>query len=168
MEKPVTLKQYNPMWKEDFLENKKMIIDVIGEKVVKIEHIGSTSIPNMIAKPIIDIGVTVKDLADVNEEVIKKLNEIGFTYVPKEDFPNRLFFRKGEFGAGTHHLHIYKDGSKEWNDIIFFRNYLIDNQEAAEEYKKLKRYLVSVVNDRKMYTRLKEPFILSILKKRVQ
>lgn len=77
----------------------------------------------MEAKPILDIMVAVRDLEEV-DEFIRPLERLGYEYVEHKEFPNRRFFRKGARRAGTHHLHVYKYNSGEWNNKILFRDYL--------------------------------------------
>ncbi|SDC66657.1 GrpB family protein [Shouchella lonarensis] len=161
----VKLVKYDPAWPEAFFQAKEAIACAMSEKIERIEHVGSTSIPGMMAKPIIDIGVTVRILTDIDEEVIKKLYEIGFEHVPKAHDHERLFFRRGAFGAGTHHLHIYEDGSKMWLQLLFFRDYLRENQEAARAYQQLKQALAVDATERSEYTRRKAPFIRAVLEK---
>ena len=106
MTKPiVNLSDYNPNWEKQYEYEKKRILDVLGDKVVGIEHFGSTSIKGLVAKPIIDIIVGVKDLNEVSNYV-SPLIEIEYEYVPKTEFKDRSFFRKGQWGQGTCHLHI--------------------------------------------------------------
>jgi GrpB-like predicted nucleotidyltransferase (UPF0157 family) len=158
----VKLVPYNPEWKNMFEVDKQLIHHAFQGKVVQIEHIGSTSVPEMWAKPIIDIAAAVVSFSILDKETIERLAAIGYEYVPKEEFPNRRFFRRGEWGAGTHHLHIYEHGSEEWENIIMFRDYLRKHKDAAEEYIKLKKQLARQ-HDRQMYTVLKGPFIQAIL-----
>ncbi|MFJ3387036.1 MULTISPECIES: GrpB family protein [unclassified Lysinibacillus] len=88
-----------------------------------IEHIGSTSIKGLEAKPIIDIILSVQDLDEVSNFVIP-LSEIEYEYVHKPEFKDRRFFRKGLWGQGTCHLHICEINSSEWIEKLLFRDYL--------------------------------------------
>ncbi len=99
------------------------ILSALGEKVVGIEHIGSTSIKKLKAKPIIDIMVGVKDIDEVSY-FVNPLREIDYEYVPKPEFKDRRFFRKGFWGQGTCHLHICEFNSSEWIEKVLFRDYL--------------------------------------------
>ncbi|MGP7817888.1 GrpB family protein [Niallia sp. 01092] len=161
----VVLKQYNPDWVRQFEWEKKRIIEAIGDRTIKIEHIGSTSIQGLGAKPIIDIMVAVKNLEEVSNLIIP-LKNIEFEYVPKPEFKDRMFFRKGLWGKGTCHLHICEFNSSEWNDKLLFRDYLRLYPEAAKEYYLLKKQLASEYSfDRLTYTLKKEPFIKHIIEK---
>jgi GrpB-like predicted nucleotidyltransferase (UPF0157 family) len=166
MEKPVViLSEYNPQWEDQFEYEKKQIIDVSGNKIIGIEHIGSTSIPGLKAKPIIDILAGVSDF-NVVSSLIAPLREVDFEYVPKPQLTDRSFFRKGLWGRGTCHLHICEMNSREWYEKLLFRDYLRKFSQAAEEYALLKSELSSLYkNDRPAYTKHKEPFIKHIIEK---
>ncbi|MDQ0256342.1 GrpB-like predicted nucleotidyltransferase (UPF0157 family) [Evansella vedderi] len=166
MTKPIVqLCNYNPNWENQFENEKKSILDVLRNKVVGIEHIGSTSIDGLEAKPIIDIILGVDDLNEVSHFIVP-LSEIDYEYVPKPEFKDRRFFRKGLFGKGTCHLHICEFNSKEWVEKLLFRDYLRLHPKAAEEYVSLKKELASKYKfDRPTYTKEKAPFIKAIIEK---
>ncbi|TYR77052.1 GrpB family protein [Rossellomorea vietnamensis] len=166
MEKPVViLSEYNPQWEDQFEYEKKQIFAVVGDKMLGIEHIGSTSVQGLKAKPIIDILAGVRDLNLVSS-LIGPLSEVDFEYVPKADLTDRRFFRKGQWGRGTCHLHICKINSREWDEMLLFRDYLRKFPKAAEEYALLKSELSSLYkNDRPVYTKQKEPFIREVIDK---
>ncbi len=106
---------------------------LLGDRIVGIEHIGSTSIKGLEAKPIIDIIVGVEDLDEVSS-FITPLSEIDFEYVHKPEFIYRCFFRKGLWGQGTCHLHICEINSSEWIEKLLFRDYLRLPLHIAKEY----------------------------------
>ncbi len=120
------------------------IIAVIGGEISGIEHIGSTAIKGMKAKPImiIDIMVGVQDLQEV-PQFVKSLEKIEFEYVPKPEWSDRKFFRKGEWGQGTCHLHICEIDSMEWKEKLWFRDYLRANPQVANEYIAVKKDLAA-------------------------
>ena len=166
MDQPiVNLNEYDPNWEKEFQDEKKRIVQVLGDKVVGIEHIGSTSIRGMAAKPIIDIMVGVKNLNEVSK-FVNPLSEIEYEYVHKPEFKDRSFFRKGLWRQGTCHLHICEINSSEWIDKILFRDYLRLHPNLAKEYASLKKELATNYKfDRPTYTKKKEPFIRAILEK---
>ncbi|WP_163583384.1 GrpB family protein [Gracilibacillus saliphilus] len=166
MTKPtVTIRDYNPKWVEKFTKERNRIIEVLGDKVVAIEHIGSTSIKGLAAKPIIDILVGIQKLEEI-DQLVNPLKEIEYEYVLKPELKNRKFFRKGEWGKGTSHLHICEYDSREWIEKLLFRDYLRLHPEAAQEYEVLKKSLASVYkHDRQTYTKKKEPFIKNIVER---
>ncbi|WP_067841748.1 GrpB family protein [Amphibacillus sediminis] len=161
----VNLSEYNPNWEKQFEYEKNRIIDVLGDKVVGIEHIGSTSIKGLTAKPIIDIIVGVQNLDKVTN-FVSPLSEIEYEYVPKPELKDRRFFRKGLWGQGTSHLHICEFNSSEWIEKLVFRDYLRLHPQVAEEYASLKKKLASIYQfDRMTYTMKKEPFIKTVIER---
>jgi|SRR5690625_456915 len=166
MTKPiVNLNEYSAEWEKQFDYERKQIIDVIGDKIVGIEHIGSTSIKGLKAKPIIDIMVGIEDLSRTST-LVAPLSKIEFEYVPKPELTDRRFFRKGLWGRGTCHLHICEMHSKEWIEKLLFRDYLRKHSKVVEEYALLKSELATKYKyDRPAYTQQKEPFIKDIIEK---
>ncbi|MGG0657648.1 GrpB family protein [Rummeliibacillus pycnus] len=161
----VNLKDYNPNWVKQFELEKVKITNAIGDQILGIEHIGSTSIKGLKAKPIIDIMVCVDDLKNV-DALVHLLDNIGYEYVPKPEFKDRRFFRKGLWGQGTCHLHLCEYNSSEWIEKLLFRDYLRHNPDIAEHYALVKLELASQYKfDRPTYTKKKEPFIQSVIKK---
>jgi GrpB-like predicted nucleotidyltransferase (UPF0157 family) len=147
--KEVIIEEYNSEWIKQFeYENTKIRLALCDEKIV-IEHIGSTSIIGLPSKPIMDIAIGVNELGEA-DAFIESLGAIGYEYVPKQEFPNRRFFRKGEWRKGTHHLHVYIINSEEWNNNLLFRNYLRNHPEKVKEYANLRTYMLMI-----------EPLILS-------
>ncbi len=120
-------------------EEEKTKILAVTDKVVAIEHVGSTSIPGLRAKPIIDILVALRRLADV-ESCIEPLQMIGYEYRPgnRELIPNTEYFRKGPSGANTHHVRMVEAESGLWQQYTLFRDYLRMHPEVAQRYERLK------------------------------
>ncbi|WP_078552101.1 GrpB family protein [Bacillus alkalicellulosilyticus] len=165
MEKHVVIEDYTPDWVRRFQEEKNILKGIMSEKAIAIEHIGSTSVEGLGAKPILDIMVGVNHLIEV-DEFIEPLEKIGYEFVFHKEFSNRRFFRKGKWRAGTHHLHFYKYESDEWSNNILFRDFLRANSEELIRYHQLKKELAEKYhNDRVAYTKAKEPFIQYIIQK---
>ncbi|CAN7662363.1 GrpB family protein [Paenibacillus sp. LjRoot56] len=163
MVQEVVIEAYNSDWIQEFESEKKKISQVLPSNAIQIEHIGSTSIMGMPSKPILDIAISVKNL-DETDLFVERLRTLEYVYVPKLEFPNRRFFRKGERKKGTHHLHVYEQSSDEWRNILLFRNYLRSHPEQATAYAELKKHLASIyVEDRATYTQMKAPFIQSMI-----
>ncbi|MDN4604163.1 GrpB family protein [Paenibacillus sp. F6_3S_P_1C] len=166
MKEVVVVSKYDPNWVEDYNVEREKIKRVLTNICVDLEHIGSTSVPGLGAKPLIDMMVGVRVLDDVQPVHIEALAELGYEYVPKPEFKERLFFRKGKWRAGTHHLHVYRYKSKEWNDNLLFRNALRMDPEVMLAYYALKKKLEQQFrHDRIGYTAAKAPFIQSIIQK---
>ena len=166
MMKPiVVLNEFNAEWEKQFEYEKKRIMAAVGNQIDGIEHIGSTSIRGLKAKPIIDIMIGVRNIESTSA-FVQPLSEAEYEYVPKPEVTDRKFFRKGLRGNGTCHLHICEIHSTEWIEKTVFRDYLRKHPESAEEYALLKSELaIQYKYDRPAYTQQKEPFIKDIIKK---
>lgn len=162
---PVRIEPYDPRWPAMFEEDKRKILEAVGEYVAAVEHVGSTSVPGLAAKPIIDVMAAVRSLADA-PACVGPLGSIGYEYVPEHEavMPWRRFFRRGPRGAGTHHLHMVERPGEFWEVQLLFRDYLRAHAGAAAEYAKLKRELAAAHGpDRRAYTEAKTDFIESII-----
>ena len=161
----VRVVEYDPRWPSMYEEARAEIVGRCGQGVLAIEHVGSTSVPGLAAKPIIDIMAGVATL-DGGRALAGPLSTLGYEYVPKDEQPGRLFFRRGERGAGTHHLHVVELGGEEWRRHLLFRDRLRAHAETAREYARLKRGLAAAhAEDRGAYTEAKTPFITSVVEK---
>ncbi|PZE21632.1 GrpB family protein [Paenibacillus xerothermodurans] len=159
----VILKQYDPLWRTEYQQEKDRIAAVLREKILDIQHIGSTSVEGLDAKPIIDIAVAVKHLV-IAEDCAAPLRAIGYEYVHKPEFPSRRFFRKGTWRKGTHHLHMYDLHSADWQNNLLFRDYLQNHPRVLQQYCKLKQALAAQhPADRTAYTLAKAPFIANVI-----
>jgi GrpB-like predicted nucleotidyltransferase (UPF0157 family) len=163
MKAPVVIVDYDPEWPRLYEEEKDRILGVIGHAVIAIEHIGSTAVPGLGAKPIIDIMVAVRCLTDA-EGCIEPLETIGYEYVPEYNdiIPERRYFHKGSPAERTHHLHMVELKSDFWETHLLFRDFLCTHPEEAQQYYLLKRELAEKFgSDREGYTDAKTSFIES-------
>jgi GrpB-like predicted nucleotidyltransferase (UPF0157 family) len=139
-----------------------------SSKIIDIQHVGSTAIPGMSAKPIIDIQIAVCSLEEMKIIAISILQKLGYEYWSENPDPERMFFVKGMPPYGkkrTHHVHIVEPTSKHWNGKIRFRDYLISHPDIAQEYQQLKiRLALQHIYDREEYTNSKGDFVNKILK----
>jgi len=142
-----------------------MLQSTFGHKLLAIEHIGSTSVPGLTAKPIIDIVAAVDSFDDL-AGFIEKLQAIGYEYMPERMFVDRKFFPKGLHTNRTHHLNlVLKDDLEQWAKPIAFRDYLRSHEEERAEYARLKLLLAAKYgDDREAYTKAKNDFIQSVLR----
>jgi GrpB-like predicted nucleotidyltransferase (UPF0157 family) len=163
MASAINLQEYSSEWARSYELDRSKIAHALEHKVVAIEHVGSTSIPGMVAKPIIDIAVLIGSFAMLDQGAIDTLSAIDYEYVHKPEFPTRRFFRRGLWGAGTHHLHIFEEGSLEWIRMLTFRDYLRADPKARQQYAELKRRLAATSEDRHSYTEAKGSFIRNVL-----
>lgn len=162
MDQEIVIKAYQKDWVEEYIKEKEKFCSLLGQEIIAVEHIGSTAVEGLGAKPLIDMMIGVTDL-QITENWIEILSEIGYEFVPKEA-TNWCFFRKGKWRAGTHHLHVYIYNSDEWRNNILFRDFLISHEWARKEYRELKEMLaITYAFDRVSYTKAKAPFIRKIL-----
>lgn len=131
---------YNPKWSEKFKSEASKIREILGEQILDIQHIGSTSIPNLSAKPIIDIGVLVNSIDDI-QFFVSKLSIFGYDYKPDMSSVERIFLRKGN--PIEYHLSITCQKYTFWYRNITFRDYLRTHPELVKEYDNLKNQNLS-------------------------
>jgi GrpB-like predicted nucleotidyltransferase (UPF0157 family) len=135
---------YNPLWPKRFEEEKKRILLVAHRYIEVIEHVGSTSVPGLGAKPIIDLLVGLRELSLV-EQCVEPLKNLGYRYLGENGIPGRHYFRKPDttyWIERTHHIHMVETDSDEWRRMLLFRDYLRDHPNMAQQYYLLKRELV--------------------------
>ncbi|MBU4491690.1 MAG: GrpB family protein [Euryarchaeota archaeon] len=154
---------YQPVWKDFFEEEAARLRLALGNQIINIEHVGSTAIEGMDAKPIIDIIVEVESLNKARD-LVKLVENLGYKCKKNDNVPERIFFIKGPSSNRTHHLSFTEPTSGYWKAHILFRDYLLTQPEAAEEYKRLKRELAEQFpKDRDAYRAGKQEFIKKIL-----
>jgi GrpB-like predicted nucleotidyltransferase (UPF0157 family) len=136
----VRLVPYCNEWGRLFAGEAARIAARLGSHAIRIEHVGSTAIPGLDAKPILDIVVAVPSLAEA-AGVVPALEELGYVRRPNGDTSSRLFLVRGPEHARTHHLSLTEERSPAWNEHVHFRDYLLRNGEARDEYQALKRRL---------------------------
>jgi len=159
----VEIVPHSPAWAEQFETERRQVAQALGEKAQRIEHIGSTAIPGLSAKPIIDILVSIARLEDA-WECIAPLAQLGYTFV---DYPaniERRFFRKGF--PRTHHIHIVQAGGREEHEKLRFRDALRSDPGLRLRYEKLKLELSAAHRyDRARYAEEKTDFVRAALVK---
>ena len=154
---------YYQKFLKDFKREKNKISKVIRN--VEIHHIGSTAVPGLGGKGIIDIMLGINSWKDL-DNIIKKLKNIGFKHIhPKEE--GRVFLSKiGTTKLGDTHIHIVKNRGKVYKDLLFFRDHLMINKEEARRYFNLKlKWLKEFEGNRKKYTKEKINYVKNVLKR---
>lgn len=162
---PVRIVEYNPEWPALYEKEKVLILRAVGGWVVAIEHVGSTAVPGLAAKPTIDIMVGLRRLQDASF-CLEPLRAIDYEYVPEYEasIPDRRYFHKGPPGNRTHHLHVVEFGGVFWGKHLMFRDFLRRDPEKARAYAQLKRdWALRFGRDREGYTDAKTSFIESTL-----
>lgn len=162
----VTVEPYNPAWALEFENEKKQLLQTFGDRIIGVEHIGSTAVPQLAAKPIIDMLAAVKSFDDIHV-FIEGLQQLGYEYMLERMTPTRKFFPKGPQNKRTHHLNIVLiNDHDQWTKPLAFRDYLRNHKTERQEYAKLKINLAKqYANDRALYTKSKDKFIVRIFDK---
>lgn len=162
-DEPIRLAPYDPEWPTRFEEEAAAIREVIGPWITGgVHHVGSTAVPGLAAKPIIDIQVGVADLPS-SRPCIDLLARIAYLYAPYRA-DEMHWFCKPDPADRTHHLHLVPTDSTRFGDVIAFRDHLRAHPSVAREYERLKRKLVAQhANDRDAYTDAKRDFVRCVV-----
>ena len=158
-EESVHIVSYDPRWPELFELERACLQAVAGEWVEAIEHVGSTAVPGLDAKPVVDVVAGVRSLREV-DRFVHRLAGIGYESRGEAGVAGRLFFRKLQDGRRVFHLHVTGTDHAFWENHLLFRDYLRAHPGTAGEYARLKHELaVRFRDDRESYTRAKTEFI---------
>jgi GrpB-like predicted nucleotidyltransferase (UPF0157 family) len=159
----VRLVPYDSTWPLEFSAEADRIAHACQDLPLKLEHIGSTSVPGLAAKPVIDI-LAGRPGNVSGERYVATFKGIGYEHKGAFGIPGRNYFRRGS--PRTHHVHLVSWSSDLWRDHLLFRDYLRSHADIAREYETLKRELATLyLHDREQYTDAKGPFIRSIVRR---
>ena len=161
--------EHSKEWAEKYSKEAEIIKKVLNSEITDIQHIGSTAISGLSAKPIIDIAVLVKSIENISH-FTELLEKIGYNYKPDMSSVERIFLRKGD--PAEYHLSIACSIHTFWERQIFFRDYLKSHPEYIKEYENLKKETIKELPEgdfkdlsrSKGYSAKKSPFIEKILK----
>jgi GrpB-like predicted nucleotidyltransferase (UPF0157 family) len=132
---------HDPLWRDAFEAEAKQVAAALGEKVVAVHHIGSTAIPNIYAKPVVDLLVEIGDITEVDNRS-SAMESLGYEVMGEYGIPGRRYFRKDNpEGIRTHNLHAFEAGSAEVERHLTFRDYMVAHPVDAQRYSALKRKL---------------------------
>lgn len=160
----VAVEPHDRQWEVNAQQTIAQLREILGDTAVDIQHIGSTSIKDICAKPIIDIVVGVRDFNDILG-LNGVLEDYGFIF-RGQDVPAQYLYVCGDEDSRTHHIHTVIYDSEAWNNYINMRDYLNCHKAEAQAYSKLKEKLArQYPDDRNRYTELKSGLIAEILKK---
>jgi GrpB-like predicted nucleotidyltransferase (UPF0157 family) len=165
-EAPIEIAEYADLWPGMFTIERQVLADVLSPWLAgPIEHVGSTAVPGLSAKPVIDIMAAVESL-EASRNAVAALRAIDYHYAPYRPDVMHWFCKPGP-AMRTHHLHLVPHGSPLWMERIAFRDCLRSDPALAREYAKLKKYLADIHRlDREAYTEAKAPFISAALARR--
>jgi len=159
--KHIEVVPYRKDWPEQFETEAAKLKEVLGDNCIVIHHIGSTSVPGLSAKPIIDIIAVVKNICSVDDQ-FKEMESTDYQVRGEMGIPFRRFFQK-DTDLKTHNIHIYEQGNSEIERHLKFRDWMINNQEDKDAYAELKLGLSKKFSkDRMSYTSGKDSFIANI------
>ena len=161
----ISLHPYDTQWPAIFLEERERLMKLFPDQLIDVQHIGSTSIPDMIAKPVIDLLAGVESMATA-DALVAPLIQSG--YITSADFnatlDDRRWLMRWSKGRRTHHLQLVVYGDSAWQRFICFRDILRARQDLADRYAGLKREIAMQHKvDREAYTEAKTEFVLSIV-----
>jgi GrpB-like predicted nucleotidyltransferase (UPF0157 family) len=157
----VRLLDAHEAWADEFELEKVRILNAVGNHILEIQHVGSTAIPGVPAKPVLDILVGVEDFDEAGV-CIAPLENIGYCYRREYGIPRRHYFVKGD--PRTHHLHMVERDSNHWTLTIAFRDFLHRDPESARAYAEVKRSLAATHSrDREAYQREKDKVVERLL-----
>jgi GrpB-like predicted nucleotidyltransferase (UPF0157 family) len=161
----VELQPYDEVWKTEFEKEKKVLAQILKEHALQIEHVGSTAIAGLSAKPIIDIAVAVKDKKTL-QLLMPIMQKHGYDMLDNLTTKGEILARKGTEEKRTHYIHMEVINSTYWNNHILFRDYLLNHPKLVKEYERLKQEAQKKYKEeRKKYTQYKNEFIQSVLKR---
>lgn len=157
MKDPILVVDYDANWPSQYEQEKNRILDALGNTVVDIQHIGSTSVPGLAAKPVIDILLGLEQVPP-SQALVFSLETLSYFYYGELGIPGRHYFRRGV--PRTHQIHLVQVDSEFWETHLLFRDFLRAHPNAAQQYEALKRKLaVEFRYDRDRYTSSKAVLI---------
>jgi GrpB-like predicted nucleotidyltransferase (UPF0157 family) len=157
------ISSYDPRWALEFEAERGRIAQALGELACRIDHNGSTAVPGLEAKPIIDIQVSVEQLQPIRAYA-EPLATLGYVHVPHLDDAFCPFFHRPREWPHTHHVHVVQSGGQEERRTLAFRDFLREHSDVAREYVTLKKQLATLINaadsaSRESYAKAKSDFI---------
>lgn len=164
MPDPIIVVPYNPTWSEKFLKLAVPIRETMGDVALRIDHIGSTAIPEIAAKPVVDIQISVTDFEPFTA-ICEPLESLGYVWRENNIDKTKRYFREADGNRNTH-IHVRKAGSFSEQHNLLFRDYLRANPQDRELYSQLKLELAQKFrNDRSAYVEAKSPLVWEITKR---
>ena len=162
----IAIVPYDPAWPGEFARERARLQAALGDLAVRIEHNGSTAVPGLAAKPVIDIQISVANLQPL-AAYARPLGSLGYVHVASEDDDRCPFFHRPAEWPHTYHVHVVHAGGAEERRTLAFRDYLRAHPEAARDYEALKRALASECGGadataREAYANAKSEFVMRI------
>ncbi len=165
---PVEIVPYDARWSALFVEERNRLIGLFPALIRRVEHFGSTAVPGLAAKPIVDMLIEVASLDETRAQIVPVLEGAGYDYFWRPTDGDETppfyawFIRRDGAGRRTHHIHMVERDYPQWESLLF-RDYLIAHDDIAAEYVQVKRQLAAEFpNDREAYTNGKGAFIRQV------
>jgi GrpB-like predicted nucleotidyltransferase (UPF0157 family) len=158
----VRIVDHDPDWPALAGAELRRIEEALGVVAVRLEHIGSTAVPGLAAKPILDLQLSVAAI-DARERYVEPLERLGYLFAPDPESPGRLFFARPPERPRTHHLHVCEAGSEHELSHVAVRDFLRTHEEEAARYEALKRQIVARhPRDRLAYIAGKDAYVAAL------
>jgi GrpB-like predicted nucleotidyltransferase (UPF0157 family) len=155
---------YDPRWPTIFDDTAADLRSVLDNSILAIHHVGSTSVPNLCAKPVLDVLVSVPDF-DEALQLVPRIERLGYVFRRDEEIEDRHYFRRGHDTARTHHLSLATPTSRHYIDTLAFRDALRSDAQLASQYANLKLELAArFPRDRESYISGKTTFVMGVLR----
>jgi NAD-dependent deacetylase len=154
---PVRVIPYDPAWPREAEAEAARVREALGDLVVEIDHVGSTSVPGLAGKPVLDLSVGLRSL-DLDGDRVRAMARLGYEYLGEYGLPGRLFFRKGD-DTRTHHVHAVEHGEEHWHRHRAFRDYLREHPDEAAAYGEHKISVAADARDSEDYWARKQPYV---------
>jgi GrpB-like predicted nucleotidyltransferase (UPF0157 family) len=169
LEDSIRISRYDPAWPGRFRAEAERIAAALGPAAVRIDHVGSTSVPGLDAKPVIDIQVSVRGLHPLAPH-LRPLVALGYTHVPHPDDATCPFLHRPSHWPHSHHVHLCEAGGREERCSLAFRDFLREHPQEAAAYAEEKRRLAagfsaSSFESRNAYAEAKSAFIEPIVER---
>jgi GrpB-like predicted nucleotidyltransferase (UPF0157 family) len=164
----IVIYDYDPTWPMKFAEERDQLLQAVGSALVTIEHVGSTAVPGLAAKPIIDLLLGVRSLPEARRTLPGPLTNLGYRQMVEYEawLPGELLFRRGMPGPWTHHVHVVEPQAERWEEHIAIRDYLRRHGDVAAAYGELKKALAVVFDDDiARFREGKRPFLEAVMVK---
>ncbi|GAA0598160.1 GrpB family protein [Virgibacillus siamensis] len=153
----VRLSEYDKNWGHMFQDEAQFLKGIFGDEIIKFEHFGSTSVPGMKAKPVIDMMCLVKDIKKI-DSFNEQMHLLGYDVAGEWGIQGRRLFRKGGENR-THHIHVYQYDNPQIKRHLILRDYLRTHSDEIERYKCLKEELAQRYDDTSFYSKAKKSFV---------
>lgn len=135
------LVEYDDRWPQLFLDLRDRLYEALQDRILSVHHVGSTAVPGLLAKPVLDVLIGIADF-DAALECVPSLADLGFEFRPHDAIPDRHFFRAERDGLRTHHLSLAETTSAHYINALVFRDALRESPELGREYEALKMKLL--------------------------